>query len=460
MSHLHYITGAAGTGKTHALAGELVRWVESNTLADYQGVLAITRMHGSRKRLRDLLDNRAIQVRLTVNTVDRFALYLVNRWRLSLGHDCPIVPDNTGGMVKDELGVRATFDEIMSMAAQLTSSPIVAKTIANSFPVILVDEFQDCTGNQLALISALKDYTDLILAADPFQALDADESACKWALGYEDQGTTTVTRLGRCWRSETSSLLEAADALLHNEPARYSKAPMSFYCAPRYAMAVWKVLPPQFRENETAALIYPVNTSMSNLRKSVQAQCEKRIEQGKRLPWFPWRAQLTDKELYEQTNSAFNEAVKRNTWMNNGKWHKLYRQAQYLSKARGYEKPPEKYLSHVVTGFVQARKFVSAKSKQWEATTVHGAKNREFDHVFVVWDNNLCSRISDDRKRRLLYNAITRARASCTIVGIGTCRQLARCPVLSLLGTPQDAFKSHKVRKRGQPRKTSTPIDT
>src|SRR5690606_7341670 len=41
-------------------------------------------------------------------------------------------------------------------------------------------------------------------------------------------------------------------------------------------------------------------------------------------------------------------------------------------------------------------------------TTIHGAKNREFDNVIVLWPYNAPSDLM--QKRKLLYNAVTRAK--------------------------------------------------
>ncbi|CAN7723805.1 ATP-binding domain-containing protein [Variovorax sp. LjRoot130] len=46
--------------------------------------------------------------------------------------------------------------------------------------------------------------------------------------------------------------------------------------------------------------------------------------------------------------------------------------------------------------------------------TVHGAKNREFDDVIVLWPAAIGG--SDDQKRRLLYNAVTRAKERCLVL--------------------------------------------
>ena len=48
------------------------------------------------------------------------------------------------------------------------------------------------------------------------------------------------------------------------------------------------------------------------------------------------------------------------------------------------------------------------------ALTVHQAKNREFDSVIVLWPYEVQG--SDARLRRLLYNAITRARRAAVVI--------------------------------------------
>jgi superfamily I DNA/RNA helicase len=46
--------------------------------------------------------------------------------------------------------------------------------------------------------------------------------------------------------------------------------------------------------------------------------------------------------------------------------------------------------------------------------TVHGAKNREFEQVVVLWP--AATGGNAEQKRRLLYNAITRAKRQCMVL--------------------------------------------
>lgn len=63
---------------------------------------------------------------------------------------------------------------------------------------------------------------------------------------------------------------------------------------------------------------------------------------------------------------------------------------------------------------------------------MHGAKNREFDNVFVLWGYKLPpNRV---QQRKLLYNAITRAVKNCVVLVLGDVKRAADDPILSLLG--------------------------
>ena len=69
----------------------------------------------------------------------------------------------------------------------------------------------------------------------------------------------------------------------------------------------------------------------------------------------------------------------------------------------------------------QLQRFISIRRQQSKdadrgihAMTVHQAKNREFDGVVVMWPFEF--KADDEGKRRLLYNAVTRARRWCSVI--------------------------------------------
>ena len=65
-------------------------------------------------------------------------------------------------------------------------------------------------------------------------------------------------------------------------------------------------------------------------------------------------------------------------------------------------------------GFAQRRRSRTGDIGGWRGMTVHGAKNREFDNVVVLWPVAIVG--SADQKRRLLYNAVTRAKVRCLVL--------------------------------------------
>jgi superfamily I DNA/RNA helicase len=75
--------------------------------------------------------------------------------------------------------------------------------------------------------------------------------------------------------------------------------------------------------------------------------------------------------------------------------------------------------------FAQRRRARQDDGFGWRGMTVHGAKNREFDNVIVLWPAAVTG--SDDQKLRLLYNAVTRAKARCLVLVQATA-QLTQAP--------------------------------
>jgi superfamily I DNA/RNA helicase len=69
----------------------------------------------------------------------------------------------------------------------------------------------------------------------------------------------------------------------------------------------------------------------------------------------------------------------------------------------------------VVRQLVQhSRGHSQREERRLSAMSIHQAKNREFDRVIVLWPYEISG--SDERKRRLAYNAITRARHEAHVI--------------------------------------------
>jgi len=170
--------GHAGTGKTYSLVRFAEEFVRERQPKFGQGVLGLTFMHGARRRMAEALAPIAANGwHVECQTIDCFCLDLIRRFRRHLGVVGLPVPieDNrraAAGLVDT---APATFDEIRNLAAEALGEPAVRTCVAASYPLVVVDEFQDCQGSLLRVVDALATTTELAVAADPFQQLDSSE---------------------------------------------------------------------------------------------------------------------------------------------------------------------------------------------------------------------------------------------------------------------------------------------
>ena len=95
-----------------------------------------------------------------------------------------------------------TFDEITASAGKLLTNSTVARIIACSYPLIVIDEFQDCIGPKLDFLRALADASQLILAAEPFSCWMAIIGcpAVEWVESLGNAGLRERHRLTEPWR--------------------------------------------------------------------------------------------------------------------------------------------------------------------------------------------------------------------------------------------------------------------
>ena len=167
--------GPAGTGKTHRLMNELANAVRKRALLPHERVLALTFMHGSRRRLASRLQEiECIDGKFRATTVDSFAYRLCRRWRrLSrhLGHPPSLAEDN--------------YDATCDCAAALLKHPAVRSWVRTSYPYVVVDEAQDLSSQRSRIIRELADTCNVILALDEFQCLlTRDYVQCPLGFGY------------------------------------------------------------------------------------------------------------------------------------------------------------------------------------------------------------------------------------------------------------------------------------
>ena len=196
---VYLIEGPAGTGKTTRLFQKLERVLDECPLAEHQRVLALTKMHGSRRRMDGKLRaTSGLRGRYHCGTADSFAWHVVRRWR-TLARRL-----SAKELAEDD------YDKVCLLAGDLLAETTVSRWVSQAFPILVVDEFQDSKDGQLAMISALSGSVTCIVAADSFQDLESTETnpAVAWA-----QANSEIERLSDIHRTSASGLLKASHAL-------------------------------------------------------------------------------------------------------------------------------------------------------------------------------------------------------------------------------------------------------
>jgi hypothetical protein len=105
------------------------------------------------------------------------------------------------------------------------------------------------------------------------------------------------------------------------------------------------------------------------------------------------------------------------------------------------------------------RRAFAARAMSRVVTTIHSAKNQEWDDVVVLWSqSHFRAATPDALKRRLLYNAVTRAKRRCVIVVDGPAYKWVDDPVLGLLKQPpQHLVASSRPKNPGARRRRRRP---
>lgn len=125
---------------------------------------------------------------------------------------------------------------------------------------------------------------------------------------------------------------------------------------------------------------------------------------------------------------------------------------EHYCRLRGISPIPEQLVASFAERTIHTQRGYAHPSPNRLVTTIRGAKNREFDNVLVLWNSYTVGRWSTEEQRRLLYNAITRAKNNCVVLVQGREDNIKADPVLSLLGLPRPAFENKGWRRGSKKR--------
>lgn len=458
MGEIFAVVGQAGTGKTTWLMQQTTELAPRFLTADHHRLLAITRMHGSRRRLQLKMLDSCPTIPCFITTIDGFALYLLNRWRRSLGYTRPIQPVDDDTDFSDTIfGTEAGFSQILAKCIELLGSKTVKAVIQETFPLIVIDEFQDCSGPLLDFVKALSRCSSLIVAADDFQCLDSSISGCpavEWLRTTEDGSCNQCQELTKCHRTSVKNILDAARCLRDNIAAHGETVPV--ICCPNHGPAAFKIIEALVYKADvwqgSMALISP---SHDDFVWQVLASCDRQLQKKNFRP-ISWLQECAAREERKQLHDCLGlggQDCSSQEWaVPDGELPpaatEVVARTQRFSRLRGIQEVPHGVVARYVDTVVHERRAYCGHSSKRIVTTVHGAKNREFDNVIIVWPYTVPS--DTEQKRRLLYNAITRSKHNCMLLVRGGLQRAQSDPVLSLLGPAKPAFPLRGKKKHSK----------
>ncbi|WP_320534351.1 ATP-dependent helicase [Robbsia andropogonis] len=403
------VEGAAGCGKTVRLMELVSQTIEESPLLEGQRVLALTFMHGARRRLNEKLRGiEAVRGRVECVTVDSFAQRLLRRWRglaRALGMP-PLQPDQ--------------YDEQCDWAGALLECPEVRAWVAISFPVVLVDESQDLKPERLRMVSALAESVSLLVAADEFQCLSQElrpNPCVTWLRAACKPVVLTEIR-----RTDVQALLTAAATIRGGGVAQNGQG-FKVLAAKGMPMAgTYLANALAWRKGGNAAVITP--SLKGGFAQKVVAQvgqgpCGKHQNGPYTIRWEQSDSDEVAKliEMLELANdvTAVEAVTALQRLPRSGAVREVISWVRRQARTGATTSFGHQEVEKAIARQVQLRRQrYAADRATFSAMTVQQAKNREFDGVVVLWPYQVGG--DDEHKRRLLYNAITRARRWCAVV--------------------------------------------
>ncbi len=427
---VHYFEGPAGTGKTFKLIESLKDVLKENRLSDGQFILALTFMHGSRKRLSEkLFEVQDFKRKFKCLTIDSFAYSLVRRFRDLLLEK---------GINVNDIGI--DFNGICNACGEILHLRPVVEWVATVYPIIIADEFQDCSPERVYIFDGLKEKCKILAAADEFQDLNCLNSAT--AIGWlRSNGKGECLSVNH--RTNKNGILNACNYIRNGKPPMCGNFRDGFFLGYGYKQDIANSITAkglQWNRWSDAAILCPtsINTSrcfqqlVDALKNKVRVKITDRATGGKKDafygPFFP---------LVEQNNLSIRDEICANIGLDIKHLDaivcsttlKLEENRRGIPELRNWIRKQQclKGKNHFTSSEILCQidriiQYTSAfcinPPKGLSAMTIHQAKNREFNNVIVLWPYDVVQ--DKEKQKRLLYNGISRAKDYCTLIVMGS----------------------------------------
>lgn len=407
---LQLFEGPAGSGKTTELFQALAARIAAYPLCSGQKVLALTKMHGSRRRMLGKLDEVLGRSQSECFTLNSFALGLVQRWRTLARAISGQIPSDTD------------FAGLAEVAAKLLSKSGMVRWVAARYPVLVVDELQDLRGSELDIIKHIGSGMHMLCAADEFQDL-APQGECESVAWARNAGSVVV--LTQVRRTNVAGLLEAAritraggGPLVDGNGFKRMSAPSANVAASLIARNL------TWAGDARVAILSPTGpTRAPFVRDTLARLAAKPFEKnGRAYGPFVIQWERPSESLMDEWSQklALNESDADVT-LAAIVGHADALPQPFVDWARTRNRvtgethfTKKRILEQLGRTHSLLRAYGPSRTQQRTGMTVHQAKNREFDVVIVLWPMAVGGDMGV--QRRLLYNAITRARRQCCVI--------------------------------------------
>jgi len=414
---LEYFEGPAGSGKTYQLIKALKTLLVGCPLGEGEAVLGLTYMHGSRRRMHNQLAKIAeLRGRFLACTVDSLARRIICRWR------------TLAGAIEPKLDFKnsADFTLICHVAALVTAKASVSTWLRLRYPIVLVDELQDCKGDRLCLIQAMESCCHVIAAADEFQ--DLQQTGPSDAVEWLHAGIGKKNILSGNQRTKDTALLQAAGRLRSSQDCGdiLKGALMSALNANVAAAHVARTI--CWKGPKDVVILTPTGRDKSPFVRDVVARLIAKAIKPKGItkevgPFrVIWESNVEeDKEVFLKKLGGSAEgmglAELRYLCLNDkGPLGDVFRWAEKKWRITGQIRFSRGELTTTVERVLQSRRafLPTAHPGSIRAMTINQAKNREFEGVIILWPFAVGGDLESQRRR--LYNALTRAQKWATVI--------------------------------------------
>lgn len=151
------VTAPAGCGKTQLIAEALTRH------HDGRPILVLTHTNAGVVALRGRLDQAGIRPKAyRLSTIDGWAMRLISTFPVRSAHDADLL---------NLVNPRTDYPDIREAAAKLLMAGHVTDIVAASYARLIVDEYQDCSIRQHAVVANAAQILPTCVLGDPMQAI-------------------------------------------------------------------------------------------------------------------------------------------------------------------------------------------------------------------------------------------------------------------------------------------------